>query len=116
MVSPAFLSMTREAANNNHIAGPLAITFSVIAIWEINRNAIKANLLIGAWLLLAIFILPYNNVAVMLSNGLCGLLLCVLALKKQPAKQNYGGGWRSLFQHNPPHLAAAEKESAGTKT
>lgn len=115
MASPAILSMSQEAANNNHMAGPLAITFAVVAIWEINRNAIKANILIGAWLLVALFLLPYSNTGVLISNAVSGVLLILLALKKRTATQNYGGGWKSLFQHNPPHVQAAERASAPPK-
>jgi hypothetical protein len=116
MVSPAFLQMNQQAANNNHIVGPLAITFSVVALWEINRNAVKANVIIGVWLMIALFLLPYNAFPVIFSNVSSGLALVLLSLKKRTAKQNFGGGWRSLFQHNPPHLRAAERELLDRKS
>lgn len=116
MVSPAFLSMSQEAANNNHIAGPLAVTFSVISLWAINRNAIKVNVLIGAWLLLALFLLPYNKTPVLVSNAAAALALIFLALVKRKATQKFGGGWRSLFQHNPEHMQAAERDSFHAET
>jgi len=114
MVSPAFFNMSREAANNNHITGPLVITFSVVALWDINRNAVKANLLFGAWLMVAILVLPYT-MPVIISNGLSALAIIGFAWKKRTTKQHYGGGWRSLFQHDPPHVKAAERESLRPK-
>jgi hypothetical protein len=114
MVSPAVLPMSRAAANNNHIAGPLVITFSLVALWDINRNAIKVNLLLGAWLLIALFVLT-STTPVIISNALSALALLMLAWKKRNSKQNFGGGWRSLFQHNPPHLQAAEQDGVRMK-
>lgn len=115
MVSPAFLHMSQQAANNNHMTGPLAVTFAVVSLWEINRNVIRVNLLVGAWVLVSLLVLPYSAFAVLLSNGFSGLALLLFSLKKRTAKKNFGGGWQSLIQHNPPHLQAAEKESLRPK-
>ena len=53
MASPDILTMNSVTSNNNHIAGPLVITFSVISLWDINRNVIKANIILGIWLIVA---------------------------------------------------------------
>ena len=110
MILPAVLDMSETTANNNYIVGPLAITFSVISLWEINRNALKLNMLLGIWLLLSLAILDYNSRTAFLLNGICGVLLILLSLVKRKKQQNFGGGWRSLFQHNPPHLREAERK------
>ncbi|MDQ3845474.1 MAG: hypothetical protein M3342_15920, partial [Bacteroidota bacterium] len=108
MISPSVLGMSQPAANNNHIAGPLVITFAVIALWEINRNVIKVNMVIGAWLIIALFVIDFHSTSTIISNLVSAIVLILLALVKREVKQHYGGGWISLFQKNPPHLRAAE--------
>lgn len=111
MISPAVFTMNQSTSNNNHIIGPLVITFSVISFWNINRNAIKANIVLGAWLLISLFVLNFAYALPLLSNGICGVLLILLASIKRKSQEKFGGGWRSLFQHNPLHLREAEKQS-----
>ncbi len=109
MVSPSVLGMAPSAANNNHIAGPLVITFAVIALWEINRNVIKVNMLIAVWLMISPLVIDFAATTAVLSNLLSAVAILLLALVKREVKQRYGGGWISLFQKNPPHLREAER-------
>lgn len=109
MISPAIFTMNESTSNNNHIIGPLVITFSVISFWSINRNAIKANIILGAWLLISLVVLNFAYALPLLSNGICGVLLILLASTKRNSEEKFGGGWRSLFQHNPLHQQEADK-------
>jgi len=114
MISPTVLNMNQSTSDNNYIIGPLAITFSVISLWIINRNAIKANIILGIWLLVALFILHFSETIAFLSNGICAVLLILLSSIKRKTTEKFGGGWRSLFQHNPLHLREAEKISTNS--
>lgn len=116
MLSPAVLPVNQSAAGNNHIIGPWVMTFSIISLWNINRNILKANAVLGAWLLLALLVFDYSRLFILLSNGVCGVSLLLLSLSVKRKGENYGGGWRSLFQHNPPHICEAERNSCGAKT
>lgn len=109
MVSPFIFGMNRLTSNINHIVGPLVITFSIISLWEINRNAIKVNLLLGVWLLIALFLFEYTKTIAFFSNGSAACLVIILSSIKRKGGGKFGGGWRSLFQHNPAHLREAEK-------
>lgn len=109
MVSPAVFGMNRITSNINHIVGPLVITFSIISLWEINRNAIKVNILLGLWLLIALFLFDYTKTIAFFSNGGAACLIIILSSIKRKGRGKFGGGWRSLFQHNPVHLREAEK-------
>lgn len=111
MVSPAVLHMNTIAADNNHIVGPLVITFAVVSLWQINRNAVKANIVLGLWLLIGLFVLNFNQTIIFLLNGICGVLIILLSSIKRKTSQKFGGGWRSLFQHNPPHMVEAERRA-----
>lgn len=112
MVSPSIFKMNELTANNNYIVGPLVITFSVISLWDINRKAIKVNILLGIWLLAALFILDFTKSIAFFSNGACGAFIILLSSIKRKAKEKFGGGWKSLFQRNPPHLQEAERMSS----
>lgn len=112
MISPSVLQMNQSTANNNHIIGPLVITFSIISLWDINRKIMSVNIVLGAWLLVAIFVLNFSTALVLSSNGACACFIVLLSTIKRKPKQHYGGGWHSLFQRNPPHMREAEKISS----
>lgn len=108
MISPSIFDMHQQSAGNNHITGPLVLTFSVIALWEVNKRAIRLNIVIGAWLLLALFVLDFSNNIAFFSNGTCAAFIILLSSIKRKSKKRFGGGWRSLFQKTPLHLWEAE--------
>lgn len=112
MISASVFEMGPPTANNNYVTGPLIITFSIISLWEINRNVIKLNILVGLWLLVALFVLDFTRTIAFFSNGACAAFIILLSSIKRKSVQNFGGGWRSLFQHNPPHLREAERMSS----
>jgi hypothetical protein len=112
IISVHVFGMNQTSADNNYIVGPLVISFSIISLWKINRNAIKINILPGAWLLVALFAIRYNNTIVFFSNGCCGVIIIIVSAIKTKMISSFGGGWRSLFQHDPLHLREAEKISA----
>lgn len=109
MISPSIFQMNELTSNNNYIIGPLVITFSVISLWDINRKIITANIPLGAWLLIALFALDFTKSIAFFSNGACGAFIILLSSIKRKALGKYGGGWKSLFQRNPPHLQEAER-------
>lgn len=112
MISASIFGMAPTTASNNYITGPLIITFSIISLWEINRNVIKLNILVGLWLLTALFVLDFTSTIAFFSNGACAAFIILLSSIKRKPAQNFGGGWRSLFQHNPPHLREAQRMSS----
>lgn len=112
MMSPSLFKMNELTSNNNYIIGPLVITFSVISFWDINRKVIRANILLGVWILAALFVLEYTKTIAFFSNGACGIFIILLSSIKRKAKGRFGGGWKSLFQHHPLHLQEAEKSSS----
>jgi hypothetical protein len=112
MIFPSIFKMNEMTSNNNYIVGPLVITFSVISLWDINRKAIRVNILLGAWLLVALFALDFTKSVAFFSNGACGAFIIVLSSIKRKGRGQYGGGWKSLFQDNPTHLQEAERMSS----
>ena len=115
IISPSIFEMNKFTSDNNYVIGPLVITFSVISLWKINRNAVKANILLGLWLLIALIVLDFTRTIAFFSNGACGAFIIVMSSIKRKAVQHFGGGWRSLFQHNPLHLHEAERIASRLK-
>jgi hypothetical protein len=112
MISPAIFPFNLLMADYNHITGPLIITFSITALWEINRNAKWLNVLVGILLIVATLIIQPGTMMVLVSNLFAAILVIILLFVKEKKKINYGGGWRSLFQKNPPHVKAAAIDSS----
>lgn len=69
-----------------------------MAIWEINRSARYFNIAAGIWLAATPLVLDFNTAIAGWNNILTGALITVFSLSKGSIKQQYGGGWRSLFR------------------
>lgn len=110
MVAPAVFNFSKAAADNNHIAGPLVLTFALISIWQINRNVRLFNIVTGAWFVLSPFIFGFDKTAATI-DVVAGILIIIFSLFKGKMQSSYGGGWRSLFQKNPLHIQAVKSES-----
>lgn len=108
MITPNLFDYDKALSNQNFITGPLIITFAITAIWEVNRNARWLNILVAAWLI--IFTVIYGNGQVIYPNIISASIVIILAIIKRKGKGMYGGGWRSLFQKNPPHIQKANNE------
>jgi hypothetical protein len=103
MASPAVLALTGSAAESNYIAGPLIVTFGVIALWDINRSVRYTNVPIGLWVVVSAFVLPFQSAALW-SNIIVGILVTVLSFVPAASKKQFGGGWKSLFEKEPEHM------------
>lgn len=96
MASPSVLEYGEPARTNNLIAGPIAVSLAVIAIWEIGRELRWINVAIGVWLLIAPWILGYTTDAV-INSLISGALLIGFSLVRGRVTGQYGGGWKSLL-------------------
>jgi hypothetical protein len=98
MMAPGLLHFNNIIADNDHIVGPLIVTFSTIAIWECTRNVRMLNLPLGAWLLFSPGILGYVDTAAFASDYTVGVLTILLSLVKQKRKNSFGGGWTAIWK------------------
>ncbi|HLU90029.1 MAG TPA: SPW repeat protein [Cyclobacteriaceae bacterium] len=113
MVAPAVLGYNDAGSDNNHIVGPLVVTFAFVAVWEATRGLRKVNILFGIWLLLAPWVLGYEETGPIVNDMVCGALIIVFSLVKGKVEGKYGGGWKSLWQSNSLHEREAERETGG---
>lgn len=97
MASPALLQLERPLATSQYITGPLIVTFSIIALSDLNRGVRRVNLLTGIWLLVAAFLFDAPTLTDALLLGGTGVLVAVLSFFKGKTTGGYGGGWGSLF-------------------
>ena len=84
-----------QAADNDHIVGSLVVTFSIMAWGEVARPLRFANVVLGAWLLIAPLILDGYTGASFAASMISGIALIVLAW---PAGRFIGhyGAWDKI--------------------
>ncbi|WP_299824274.1 SPW repeat protein [uncultured Pontibacter sp.] len=107
MSSPAILGLEGTPASNAHIVGPVVASFALISWWEATRVVRLYNLPLGAWLVLAPWVLGYTASAAIANDMVIGILIMGLSLVKGKIDNTYGGGWRAVWHTNTPHANAA---------
>lgn len=83
---------TGTMANSDHLVGALVVTFSIIALAEVSRSIRFINILLGAWLVMAPWVIGggLHSTAAIVNSVLCGIVLCALAIPRGPIKDSYG--------------------------
>lgn len=109
MAAPGIFGFGKLPANNDHIIGPVIVTFAVVAWWECTRGVRKFNIPLAFWLLIAPWILGYHNTIASANDMLVGALVLLLSLVKGRITSSYGGGWSSLWKSGTLHERMAKK-------
>jgi len=110
MIAPSALDLEKEAADSDHVTGPIIVTFALIAISESVRNIRHVNLIPGFWLLMAPWFLGYDQNTGIISDMAAGLLVILLSRVEGTLKYTFGGGWNSIFKEYPTHIGKAKDE------
>ena len=97
MAAPAVLGYVGPARTSDRIAGPVAATIAIVAIWEVTRPMRWANLVIAVWLVIAPAVLGYHLAAAIDSIAV-GVLLAALTFVRGTVRQRFGGGWSALIR------------------
>lgn len=90
MFAPYALSFGGVLADSDHLVGALIVTFSVIAMAEVVRYIRFLNILSGAWLIAAPFILQRDYAGTLWNDIVMGILLIALNIRKGKIKEHYG--------------------------
>ncbi len=95
MAAPTLLHVAGTAADSAHIVGALVVTFSVVAFAEPARPIRLLNILCGAWLLLAAWMLDGGMPGWPWISAISGLALIALNIRRGPVEDQYGNwqGW-----------------------
>ncbi|WP_447954045.1 heavy metal-binding domain-containing protein [Sphingopyxis chilensis] len=81
-----------DMADSDHLIGSLVVVFSIMALAEVARPVRFINMLFGAWLIAAPWLLEGGGSALSAWNGVIGgALLIGLALPRGPIKDSYAG-------------------------
>ena len=78
-------------ADSDHLMGALVIVISISCYSEIVRPACALNMLFGAWLVVAPWMLEGANEATTTSSMVAGALLILLAIPRGPVRNHYDG-------------------------
>lgn len=109
MAAPAVLGYAAPAEVNDRIVGPVIATFAIIAVAGATRPVRRVNTAAGAWLLVAPWILGYGATAPTVNDMVVGAVVIAASLVKGTVKDEFAGGWSSLWRrrelHNPEEAA-----------
>ena len=107
MASPGIFGFSKIIADNDHIVGPLITTFAIVALWESTRVARTYNIPLGGWLLLAPWILGYDDTTAIVNDMAVGASVITFSLVRGKVQQRFGGGWSAIIKSNALHQQEA---------
>lgn len=107
MVLPGIYNFDESTGAHFYIIGPLIITFSITALWDVNRSARYCNMPCALYIVASPFLFNYTSDIAKWAAIVLGIVVFVLSFSQGKTRNIYGGGWRSLFQKNPKHIREA---------
>jgi hypothetical protein len=94
MMAPVVLGHGDASANNDHLVGALVVTFAAIGFSEAGRAGRLVNLLVGAWLLAAPFLLSGGTIASLWNDLAVGAAVIALSLRRGRVLEQFGSWQR----------------------
>jgi len=91
MFAPAALGSTGLGAHSDHLFGALIVTVAVIALADVGRAARFVNVLFGAWVIVAPWLLGGATASARWSDLIVGALVILLSLPRGKIGEQYGG-------------------------
>ena len=90
MFAPSVLGSVGTAAHSDHLFGALIVTVAVIALADVGRAMRFVNVLFGAWVVAAPWILDGATTASRLGGAIAGALVILLSLPRGAVGERYG--------------------------
>lgn len=90
MAAPAVLDSHGAAAGSDQLVGALVVTFAVIAMGEVARAARLVNLVFGAWLVAAPWLLAGTSPVARWNDMAVGVALLFLSLPRGKVTERFG--------------------------
>ncbi|HVK16122.1 MAG TPA: SPW repeat protein [Fimbriiglobus sp.] len=97
-VTPGALGFSDPARANFHVVGPLVAMFALTAVFQVTRPVRWVNLPLGAWLVVAPWILGYVTGPETAWSVAIGLAVAGLATVRGTVTERFGGGWPALWR------------------
>lgn len=96
MFAPSVFGTGGRVADSDHLVGALVVTFAVIAMAEVGRVVRFINILFGAWIIIAPWLLSGSVATAEWSNLLVGVALILLSLPRGRVRGRYGS-WQAYI-------------------
>ena len=96
MFSPAVLGSSGWAADVDHVAGALILTFAVISMAGVVRSARFFNAPLGLWVLLAPWLVDGHGAIAQWLDPIVGAIAVVLVLPRGRIVEKYGPWTRKI--------------------
>lgn len=96
MFSPDVFRTTGSASDSNRLMGSIIVTFSLIAIAEVGRSLRLLNILFGAWLLIAPWVLGGFGRGAQANDLAGGIAVILLSLPLGSIRGRYGSWQRYI--------------------
>jgi hypothetical protein len=96
MAAPGVLGSTGTAAGSDNIAGALVVTIAFLALAEVTRAARFLNVLLGAWVIAAPWLLVGVAPSARWNDLLIGALIIALSFPRGKTAERYGGWQRFI--------------------
>ncbi|MEO8050309.1 MAG: vitamin K epoxide reductase family protein [Acidobacteriota bacterium] len=90
MFAPAALGSTGWGAHSDHLFGALIVTVSVIALADVGRAARFVNVLFGAWVIVAPWLLSGATANARWNDLIAGALVILLSFPRGKIGERYG--------------------------
>jgi len=90
MFAPSALGITGGAAHSDHLIGALIVTVAVIALADVGRALRFINVLFGAWVIAAPWLLGGATPISRWSDAIVAAVLILLSLPPGPVRERYG--------------------------
>lgn len=89
MFTPLLFGTAGAAADSDHVAGSLVVTFSIMAWAEVARPLRYANLVFGAWLVLAPWLVAGFPAPAAAAGAAAGIALILLSIPRGAVQSHY---------------------------
>jgi uncharacterized membrane protein len=96
LFAPAVLGSSGRASDSDRLLGALVVTFTAVAVAEVGRPVRFLNILFGAWVVVAPFLLAGFTPAAFVSGIVAGFALIILSFPSGKVRAAYGGWNRYL--------------------
>jgi len=96
MFSPAVFGTQAGAADSDHLVGALITAVAVIVMAEVIRAGRFLNVLLGAWIIAAPWLLSGPGTTARWNDVLAGAIVILLSLPRGPVREQYAG-WNRLI-------------------
>ena len=90
MAAPSIVDSGGNAAHSDHLVGALVVSFAIMAWADVGRALRFVNILLGAWIAVAPWLLDGATTGAVVSDLVVGIALILLSLPRGPVGERYG--------------------------